>query len=297
MRTAKMISLMVLAFGLFGQNSFGDDGLKSIVVFSAPLDDHNEIVKLVTHTIVPEKPRSQTGQIQSYGTLFLWPGLQASPQSENFMPINNGVLQPVLTWGPSCAPGAPQSEEDPTAYSSWWVSGQYVNFVGSEMGYMGCLGGDPMRVNPGDHLKMTLELKNGQWIQTICDEDSTDEVKDVKFRVNLKGQKQNFALFAIETFNNGTISQNVEFNQTEIYFSQSNGRNCSLVLKGNKDIFSDATLSEDQKICSIEFINLRADSNPLIQSSTRAKMKTIMSAKKRVGAAPSIQILPRHGAR
>jgi hypothetical protein len=54
------------------------------------------------------------------GTVFIWPGLQ--PDGLSYFPIGNGVLQPVLTYGSSCAP-------NPTKLVThgWWISGQYVN--------------------------------------------------------------------------------------------------------------------------------------------------------------------------
>jgi hypothetical protein len=79
----------------------------------------NEIVGLRTTLRVPAKP-------EPAGTIFLWPGLQPDRDGRNYFPIGNGVLQPVLTWGPSCAPG-----EKPRTYSTWWISGQYVNTQGS----------------------------------------------------------------------------------------------------------------------------------------------------------------------
>ncbi len=50
----------------------------------------NQITRLQTEMVVPPEPPAS-------GTLFLWPGLQ--PGGANFDPINNGVLQPVLTLG------------------------------------------------------------------------------------------------------------------------------------------------------------------------------------------------------
>ena len=58
-----------------------------------------QIVALSTVLTVPAKPPAS-------GTLFLWPGLQPLPGGANFNPIGNGVLQPVLTWGGTCAPTA-----------------------------------------------------------------------------------------------------------------------------------------------------------------------------------------------
>src|SRR5262249_3603543 len=101
------------------------------------LSTKNRILGLETTLTVPPKPPAS-------GTLFLWPGLQPLPGSANFTPINNGVLQSVLTWGKTCAPNAPL---DP--YASWWISAQYVNTFGIEPGYTGCQGGEGIDVAVG----------------------------------------------------------------------------------------------------------------------------------------------------
>lgn len=103
----------------------------------------NEFIAVRTSITVPEKP-------PKVGTVFLWPGLDPGP-SPRFLPIDNGVLQPVLTWGTSCAPGL-----QPPAYTSWWISAQYVNTFGHEPGYTDCHGGPNMRVSPGDVLDLSL---------------------------------------------------------------------------------------------------------------------------------------------
>src|SRR5262245_56849827 len=58
------------------------------VMLSTPSD--NQITSLTTTIIVPPKH-------SAIGTLFLWPGFQ--PGGANYLPIDNGVLQPVLSWG------------------------------------------------------------------------------------------------------------------------------------------------------------------------------------------------------
>ena len=72
-----------------------------------------------TITVPPVPPKN-------WQTLFLWPGL--SPWNflgeigRNYYPIDNGVLQPVLTIGGSCAPvSGPYSNFNRN--SGWWISG------------------------------------------------------------------------------------------------------------------------------------------------------------------------------
>ena len=61
----------------------------------------------------PNLPRPAAGVRHA----LLWPGLQPDGPGANDQPLDNGVLQPVLTWGPTCAPNAPDG--DP--YGSWWI--------------------------------------------------------------------------------------------------------------------------------------------------------------------------------
>jgi len=106
------------------------------------------------------------------GTLFFWPGLQSS--------VSPGVLQPVLTYGPSCAP-------NPTKISDnqWWISGQYVTNV--------CKGGPRMALKAGNMVTVTMEYddSNGTWTQT-CESNGNN----VSFKIPLP--LQTMCIFANE---------------------------------------------------------------------------------------------------
>jgi hypothetical protein len=131
----------------------------------------SQIVRLQTTLTVPAEPPAS-------GTLFLWPGLQ--PNGANYDPIDNGVLQPVLTWGDSCAPGT-----QPRAYSTWWISAQYVNTIGNDPGYMGCYGGSVMSVKVGDQLNIDMQLAGTVWNQTVTDAQTN---QSVSFSFDMMGQ-------------------------------------------------------------------------------------------------------------
>src|SRR6185437_548303 len=135
---------------------------------------NNQIVRLQTTMVVPPEPPAT-------GTLFLWPGLQ--PDGANYDPIDNGVLQPVLTWGSSCAPG-----KQPRAYSTWWISGQYVNTNGSDPGYTGCAGGPIMSVAVGDTLDLDFSLAGTIWTQTVTDAQTG---QSVSYSIDMMNQAQN----------------------------------------------------------------------------------------------------------
>ena len=228
--------------GAIGQGS--DEGSTPIVNYgSIELDSPASvaIVQLTTTLIVPKAPPAS-------GTVFLWPGLQPLPEGANYLPINNGVLQPVLTWGPTCAPGAPASP-----YASWWVSAQYVNTFGKAPGFTGCLGGSGMTVNEGDALTMTMSLVEGtKWSQTVTDVQSGDSVT---YGIDLRGQAQSRAEFVIEGYDQQPTVP-VVFHSTVVTFASPPG-SCQPLRKGTTDEFSAPVTSLDGKSCCVASITLR----------------------------------------
>ena len=206
----------------------------------------NQITDLTTTMKVPAEPSMS-------GTLFLWPGLQPRKDGMDFSPVGYGVLQPVLTWGPSCAPG-----NQPILYSTWWVSAQYVNTSGSVQGLTGCLGGDVMPVNVGDSLSIEISLNGTSWTQTITDAQSG---RSVSYVIDLKGQAQNDALFEIETYGQYPVGD-VEFSNTSVTFASpvdnceffDFGSSSSQVDRGDSD--STPSLSNGNHVCSIASIIL-----------------------------------------
>ena len=161
----------------------------------------NSIVALQTTLKVPATPPPSGGGVS------LWPGLQPlpPPSGVNFEPIGAGVLQPVLNWGDTCAPG-----HQPSPFSTWWVSATYVNTTGDAGGHTGCFGGPVMAVEVGDSLQMTITLQGTVWHQTVVDSRSGMQVT---FDEDLEGQSQNTAIFAFEEFVN-TPSPDATFTDT-----------------------------------------------------------------------------------
>ena len=205
----------------------------------------NQILSLTTTLSVPAKPSTKTG------TLFLWPGLQ--PGGANYQPIDNGVLQPVLTWGPTCAPNAPN-----TPYGSWWVSAQYVNTYGMYPGYTDCHGGDGMNVNVGDELLMVMKLSGTIWHQAVTDGATQ---KTVSYDLDMLGQAQNYAEFDIEIYSEDPASD-VIFTNTEIVLEKSQPKFCQPTTRGINDFFTNPRMSADGKTCAIDRIVLRAKGVP-----------------------------------
>jgi MYXO-CTERM domain-containing protein len=199
-----------------------------------------QIAWLQTTLVVPPKPPAS-------GTLFLWPGIQ--PDGDNFEPIDNGVLQPVLTWGPACAPG-----NQPRAYSTWWISGQYVNTNGDYPGYTGCLSGPIMSVNVCDTLNIDIALSGTVWTQTVADEQTNETVT---YDLDMQNQSQNLVYFVIEEYSSTPVSE-VIFTDTTIAFDSPDAADCRVYMRGTTDYVSTPVPSSDGLQCSIQQIILRA---------------------------------------
>jgi hypothetical protein len=202
----------------------------------------NQITRMLTTMEVPVKPTGNS-------TLFLWPGLEPL-QGDNFNPIGTGVLQPVLTWGGSCAPHSPQ-----TSPGNWWISAQYVNTFGSDPKHMGCYGGPVMNVAIGDLLLIDMSLKDTIWSQTVTDQMSN---KSVAFDIDMEKQPQRWALFEIETPTSTRPAADVVFTNTVLTFAKPEPKACQPSSRGTSDYFSTPTASSDGLRCCVARLVLRA---------------------------------------
>jgi hypothetical protein len=211
------------------------------------IPNHNQIIDFKTKLTVPLPPSNA-------GTLFLWPGLDPIAGGSHFLPINNGVLQPVLTWGLACAPG-----NQPEAYSTWWISGQYVNTNGSAEGFTGCQGGSIMPVAIGDTLNIEFSLNANIWTQTITD---VQTGTSVDFAIDLLGQAQNIAYFQIEGYGQHPVQDTI-FTDSVLTF-ESPLQNCRLGRNTNSasetptGFFSPPVLSNGNRTCSIASMQIHA---------------------------------------
>ncbi len=201
-----------------------------------------QIVALHTVLAVPAKPPPA-------GTLFLWPGLQPLPKSANFNPIGNGVLQPVLTWGGTCAPTAPSN-----VFASWWVSAQYVNTYAKYMGHTGCNGGQGMNVAVGDSLDITMSLSGTIWKQVVVDMQTGTQAT---YDIDMLGQAQDWAIFSIEGYNQKAVAD-VVFTSTTLTMSAPQTSACQPNVRGTNDYFSTPSTSSDGLKCCIPKIILRS---------------------------------------
>jgi hypothetical protein len=214
------------------------------VKYSLATSDH--IVDLKTVLKVPKKPTKM-------GTLFIWPGLQWLGGVDPAR-LGNGILQPVLTWGGSCNPMQPKD------YTSWWIAGMYVNVSTSAAGPTGCAGGAAMSVQPAELLDIDMSLGGTSWKQTITDEQTS---MAVDFSIDLKGQAQDWATFAIEIPQGESTlpPEDVIFTDTVLTFG-SPATTCQPNQRGPNDYFSAPQASADGLRCCIAKITLRANGVP-----------------------------------
>ncbi len=230
---------ILLFVGLLPQIAFADPytgGSQFVEV------DGANITSLTTTLIVPPTPAK-------VGTTFLWPGLQSNTGNTNFLPVDNGVLQPVLTYGSSGVPNGPPG------FSSWWISGAYVNTTKTSP-LAQCNGGPSMNVQPGDKLLISIAADaNGNWTQTITDQTSPN-TPSVSYSINLMNQEQSRTLFITELYNGATLP-NGNFMNTTVTFSTPT-TTCKLVNAGPNDIVSTGTLSADKLSCSYDHVVLNA---------------------------------------
>ena len=203
----------------------------------------NQILNMRTTLEVPVKPTGNT-------TLFLWPGLEPL-QGTNYSPIGTGVLQPVLTWGGSCAPGSPQTRSG----TNWWISAQYVNTLGSDPTHMGCYGGPTMDVGIGDQLLIDMNLDGTVWTQTVTNQNGG---KAVDFDMDMGNQPQRWALFEIEMPTSTAPAADVVFTNTMITFEKSAPAACQPSARGTNDYYSTPIASSDGLRCCIARLVLRA---------------------------------------
>lgn len=210
----------------------------AIMMFQAP--PPNKIVNFKTTLLVPKTPAQRS-------TLFIWPGLQHRGGSDPAR-IGNGVLQPVLTWGPSCIPEQPR---DP--YASWWISGMYVNISTGAAGPTGCAGGDPLQPAVGDRLYIEFAVSGTAWTQTIT---NLSDMKTVDFTHDLKGQDQNLAIWDIEVPTSARPAEDTIFEKSVLTFSDPI-TSCQPTTAAEVDYFSAPVRSPDGKSCCYDKIILK----------------------------------------
>ncbi|HKP60944.1 MAG TPA: hypothetical protein VJV78_29645, partial [Polyangiales bacterium] len=219
---------------------------RNLAIIMYNLKAPNTISRFETIMTVPKVPTTK-------GTLFIWPGLQHSGGADPGR-VGNGVLQPVLTWGPSCNPKAPRKGSD---YMGWWISAMYVNISTSAAGPGGCAGGDAMDVGVGERLYIDFAVKGMAWTQSVV---NLANMKKVDFTIDLKGQDQNWAIWDIETPTSSRPAEDTLFEKSVLTFT-SPVTSCQPTSAPEVDYFSAPILSTDGLHCCIEKMILKAKRN------------------------------------
>ena len=204
-------------------------------------DPTNSFTAVAMDMIVPPEPTATS-------SLFLTAALQPVAQSASFQPIGSGVLESVLSWGGSCA-----QTVQPTNYSTWWVSGQYIG-NGNDLNHSGCLSGDALSVNVGDTLHIAMQLTGTVWLQTISD---VNTGKSVTYSIDMLGQAQTELSLNVIRYNvapaGDTVFENVQFTA-----AHPDAGFCVPSTMGVTDAASTGVLSSDSLTCKVAKLVLRA---------------------------------------
>ena len=203
----------------------------------------NRIVNFKTTMLVPKYPAQRS-------TLFIWPGLQHSGGADPGR-IGNGVLQPVLTWGPSC------SRQASSNYMNWGIAGMYVNISSGAAGPGGCASGDGMQAVPGERLLTEFSLNGTAWTQTIT---NLGNMKKVDFTFDLKGQDQNMAIWDIETPASSRPAEDTIFEKSVVTMAEP-VTTCQPSIAAKVDYFSAPVLSPDGLHCCFDQVVLKQQRN------------------------------------
>jgi hypothetical protein len=207
------------------------------------VDDPNVFTGMRTTLAVPAEPPRK-------GTIFIWPGLQPTPHGVNLMPIGNGALLTVLSWGPSACPS-----DTPASYSTWWIAPMYSNISTSDPRYSGCHSGQVMVTAPGHLLDVDTHIEGTTWVQTVVDRDSM-ETSD--FSLSLNGQAQGRVFFDIQLATSNKPTEDIVFTNTVLSMDMSDPDACQPIMRGTNDFASQPRVSTDGKHCCIDRIVLRA---------------------------------------
>ena len=202
----------------------------------------NVFTGLRTTLIVPAVPEP-TGQV------YVWPGIQPTPTGSMFQPIGNGALMSVLSWGALCSPDAPAT------YSSWWVAPMYSNLSSSDPQYSGCHSARAAMVEPTQLVDVDIHLEGEVWIQKIVNR-QTAEASEL--RLDLKGQEQGRAFFAIAPHTTNKPTEDIVFTNTVLSMDVSDPEACEPIMRGTNDFASKPRVSADGRHCCIDRIVLRA---------------------------------------
>ncbi|KAI8621562.1 hypothetical protein BC830DRAFT_1093915 [Chytriomyces sp. MP71] len=235
--------------------------LSGVLAFDWTLTVGNQFTAFTSSIVVPPVPMTPAQGTDA--TYFYWPGLQTNTNSPNYLPIGNGVLQPVLTFGKACTPNQPKGA---SVYRGWHISAQYVNPTGTVSGYSKCLGGNMMDVQPGETLLMIISLQGTVWVQTVVRQGvacsglgngvDTPDGCTVSYSLDMQNQYQDRAELVLELYYSAVVTDDVFFNNIQLTVAQPepSGSNKFCTPKSRlqkNEVCSGMQLSADGLTCSI----------------------------------------------
>jgi hypothetical protein len=165
--------------------------------------------------------------------------------------VGLGVLDPLLTWG---------SYLGGSLDASWRVSGMYESRSNAATAPIGSgpnrVGGDKMDVEVGDRLYIDMSVSGTSWTQTIT---NLRNGLKVVYVIDLKGQDQNFASWAIEATTSavGGFKPTAEtvFEKSVLTFSEP-VTSCQPTNADGSDRYAAPMLSPEGMHCCYERIGL-----------------------------------------
>jgi hypothetical protein len=237
-------------FTAYGNTPITQSG--NIIFYRAAIEvpTPNQIIGFQTTTVAPPLPASSS---ISGAYIAYWPGLEPLTNSVNYLPTNGGVLQPALLFVGAVSTGW-------GANSSYYNSNGIPPIVEGAMGNSAAVGddnfnnpGDPngFTVLPGDVVAedMVLDQTTGYWTVNLTDTTSNQSNTLV---INMQGQGQNYALFAMEIGYGLPVTNPVIFTNSTLTFASPDTTGiCTSSGPSNNYVTTPPTLDSTGTKCSI----------------------------------------------
>jgi len=223
---------------------------------SLELPPPNQIISFQTTSVVPALPAAPANTSAYIGC---WTGLEPLSNSINYSPINLGVLQPVIEdFQPFQAWDAVSIYDNNSGTLPPIVSGTQNSSYAQEIdGINNFNAYNQFYVNPGDVLteSVTLNESSGYWTVTLTD---TTQNKSNTLIMNMQGQQQNYAVFALEVWYGMTMPYPVVFTNSTITFASPDTTGaCSNTLgQENNYVMTPPTLDSTGTKCNISKVIL-----------------------------------------
>jgi hypothetical protein len=235
----------------YGNTPINQLGTSQPIFYLAEIEvpTSNQIIGFTTTTVAPPLPAASSN---SSAYISYWPGLEPLANGVNYLPTNGGLLQPALLviaaaqgWGADG--GYYNSNGIPPIVQGWSSppeSGGVNNFNSSN--------NDGINPLPGDVIAedMVLDQTTGYWTVNLTD---TTLNQSNTLIINMQGQAQNVAIFALETGYGMPLNNPVIFtNSTLTFASPDTAGICSSSLgASNNYVLTPPTLDSTGTKCSI----------------------------------------------